>query len=842
MRAHIQSSAAIAIAVIGLAVDGHAAACTPTNWLTRNNLYCYTPALRENGCVVSINHSVDNNSYTKYDDLANFWQMYRGSCSHWPSTGKGTIASDGNTTVPVTLYWGTDHAWPSALDQGAVGQLNFQYGATSGAMNPRSWYASIRVDWLRPQGEVAPYNDSRYNIAGTIMHECLHALGLGDHNEGVMAPFSITYGAGTPTTTDIADITCVYSSPVCVEEYSPVLFADLRCERLPSGCARLTITTHREDAARQLRILHAEAPPASYEDYELAGTIPLSSPNGGTYEWTDFSAQAWDYAVEVEENDGGISEVLFIRKSGTEIYSYGYPPGTIEAIRSANASRIQLPYWKGVSSGATVPPAISAAPASCDVLIVAYRDFARDLAPICDYWQGQGYRVRLVTCEASDSFSGVRACIIGHDAMHALDGVWLVGASAGTPSYSGYYQLVPSEDDSYDFRYGDINDDGDLEVPLGRLPAASRDQVAAYVNRELQYHRDTLWGGRKPKSRYGEIQVNIVPANHASNGDRYAWSPGQYSVGAAGTDVYNSLAAQLGGDRVHGFLSTQTFEWQFGDDATYADAVWTQVSSDLALGRHVIFGVSYHNSEAAQYAVIAGNRWRGRTTDPVEEFWIAPECYSNSYSAQGRINPEEPTSMPSYLIPVYELFVGQALAIVGSSGVASHNVTGSVVRKWADRMFVEDAELGHCRPLGRLLRDIVNDVRDEYTVTPEGLCNYCVFGDPMLYVRGLYDDAVVGVEAGQEAAKPTLTMSPNPGNGRVVLRIGNVSNEQVRVDLFDIAGRKVWGAVEKAGPQSDRTVVWGGMDRNGRTVASGKYLVRVAAGREVLRGTIVYVK
>jgi hypothetical protein len=198
--------------------------------------------------------------------------------------------------------------------------------------------------------------------------------------------------------------------------------------------------------------------------------------------------------------------------------------------------------------------------------------------------------------------------------------------------------------------------------------------------------------------------------------------------------------------------------------------------------------------------------------------------------------------MPSYQYPVYELFVGQALAIVGSSGVAAHNVTGSVASKWADRILVEDPQLGHSRPLGRLGKEIVNDVRSEYPVMPEGLCNYCIFGDPMLFVRGLYDDAVVGVEPGQETSKPTLTMSPNPGNGRVVLKIGHVANEQVRVDLFDIAGRKVWGAVEKAGPQSDRTVVWSGVDRNGRTVASGKYLVRVAAGKEVLRGTMVYVK
>ena len=820
----------ILLVALTLAAPAIAETCVPVDWDASDyNCNLYIPGLLSQDCAVQVKNSRSAmSSYSSDDfDLANdFWVTYKNASRLWVNTDRCKFVDTGFIDISVQLDISMVYPGPPNT-----------HGFTTFLANSRGMVSGAGIKSY-VDAEVI-YNRSR--IAMCVMHEMLHPIGLKD----VSTPGAIMMGSFSEdeflTDANVASITCVYGTNVCVESYSPVLFEQILCETQEDQKAVLTVTTHREDNVRALRILRSVDFPTCYSQYAQVAEIPLINPNGGKYVWEDPGETAWFYAIEVEESDGSISGVLFVQKTDTDTYSFAFPASTIDQIRAENAAGIQFTYWKSVASGTIAPPTISIIPSACDVLVVCYRDFANDLAAIADYWQGQGLRVRMVTCDAVASFGSVRACIAAHNALHELDAVWLVGASAGTPSDSRYYELVPSEDDTFDFRYGDIDDDGFVEVPVGRLPAASRSQVVVYVGKELRYHRDTLWGGKKPMSRYGDVQVNIVPAVHAADEEKYAWTPAQYSVGSAGSAVYEALAGQLGYERVHGFLSTQLFEWQFGDDATYAEALWGRVSSDLAQGRHLIFGVALHNSESAQYGVVAGNRWQTRARDPVEEFWIMPECYSNSYSALMRIDSAEPVVTPSYLVPIYELFIGEGLAIVGSSGVAAHDVTASVTTKWAERILVEDEVFGHARPLGQLWKDIINDVRGEYPVMPQGLCNYCIFGDPMLYVRGVYDDGVVGLDGGR-ALSPTLAISPNPGNGRIVFRMDNVANMSCRLELFDLAGRKVWESAEAPDAESTRRIVWGGLDNRGRAVASGKYLVRVAAGKEVLRGTVVYVK
>ena len=77
-----------------------------------------------------------------------------------------------------------------------------------------------------------------------------------------------------------------------------------------------------------------------------------------------------------------------------------------------------------------------------------------------------------------------------------------------------------------------------------------------------------------------------------------------------------------------------------------------------------------------------------------------------------------------------------------------------------------------------------------------------------------------------------LPNSPNPFSASTSLRVGVPKASTVRVEVFDVAGRRV--AVREAGQLSAgwRDVVFDGRDDRGQALASGVYFYRVSAGGE----------
>jgi hypothetical protein len=74
---------------------------------------------------------------------------------------------------------------------------------------------------------------------------------------------------------------------------------------------------------------------------------------------------------------------------------------------------------------------------------------------------------------------------------------------------------------------------------------------------------------------------------------------------------------------------------------------------------------------------------------------------------------------------------------------------------------------------------------------------------------------------------------PNPFTRSTLLRYDvPAGGRPVRVDVFDVAGRRVRTLVDAFQPGGGHSVRWDGRDSTGRTVASGVYLVRLAAGAD----------
>jgi hypothetical protein len=70
-----------------------------------------------------------------------------------------------------------------------------------------------------------------------------------------------------------------------------------------------------------------------------------------------------------------------------------------------------------------------------------------------------------------------------------------------------------------------------------------------------------------------------------------------------------------------------------------------------------------------------------------------------------------------------------------------------------------------------------------------------------------------------------LFVSPNPANGRAVLRYSLHENTSSTIEVFDLAGRLVRALAARG---AEGTILWDGKDGAGRDVAAGVYFVRAA--------------
>jgi hypothetical protein len=82
-----------------------------------------------------------------------------------------------------------------------------------------------------------------------------------------------------------------------------------------------------------------------------------------------------------------------------------------------------------------------------------------------------------------------------------------------------------------------------------------------------------------------------------------------------------------------------------------------------------------------------------------------------------------------------------------------------------------------------------------------------------------------------------LAAAPSPFRSSVELSFTLAGDADIRLSIFDIAGREVRRLLEERGAAGRRQVMWDGLDRAGRAVPAGVYLVRLdhARGADVTR-------
>ena len=72
--------------------------------------------------------------------------------------------------------------------------------------------------------------------------------------------------------------------------------------------------------------------------------------------------------------------------------------------------------------------------------------------------------------------------------------------------------------------------------------------------------------------------------------------------------------------------------------------------------------------------------------------------------------------------------------------------------------------------------------------------------------------------------------SPNPFSTTTEIRYGLHETSQVRLSIYDMAGREIRTLVSECQPAGYRVVHWDGRNEAGTEVAGGMYFCRIVAG------------
>ena len=116
-------------------------------------------------------------------------------------------------------------------------------------------------------------------------------------------------------------------------------------------------------------------------------------------------------------------------------------------------------------------------------------------------------------------------------------------------------------------------------------------------------------------------------------------------------------------------------------------------------------------------------------------------------------------------------------------------------------------------------------VRDavRQNILDESDANFVIFVDP------------VGVSDGALPAQLALSApAPNPSRGLTTMELSLPARGEVRIDVYDVAGRRVQVLSSGARGAGVHRIEWDGQDASGSRAGAGVYLVRVRAGAQEL--------
>lgn len=104
--------------------------------------------------------------------------------------------------------------------------------------------------------------------------------------------------------------------------------------------------------------------------------------------------------------------------------------------------------------------------------------------------------------------------------------------------------------------------------------------------------------------------------------------------------------------------------------------------------------------------------------------------------------------------------------------------------------------------------------------------------------------ATVGVDGGaiSELRTSLAILGPSRGSAAMRFSLSGGVERHVRLDVFDVSGRRLRNLVNAILPPGTHDIAWDGLDESGHAVGAGVYFARMRAGHESDSGTILLLR
>jgi hypothetical protein len=235
--------------------------------------------------------------------------------------------------------------------------------------------------------------------------------------------------------------------------------------------------------------------------------------------------------------------------------------------------------------------------------------------------------------------------------------------------------------------------------------------------------------------------------------------------------------------------------------------------------------------------------------DSRDQATLGSDIYFQRVLADGGIGPEWPTNgLPLCRAPGYQQ--DPALASDGTGGAivawtdwrgagANADIYAQRVDAFANRPWLaHDGTPISTAPHSQRFPALIGDGAGGAIVTWEDARSDSTLASDDIYAQRI--DAT-GFTGGSNPNTPEtigFSMYPNPASGSVELTLP-ADGQTYRVSIFDLFGREIWRDDSAPGLVNLR---WNGVDRDGRQVASGLYLVRFSARGQSTQRRLVWLR
>jgi hypothetical protein len=780
------------------------------------------------------------------DNAGSTWTDVAGSAISISTTSGRSFVS----VSPVTSYdGGANELANTSIDIGVPPEIdNAQID-----INCRDWI------WT---------DDNQSYLQDVLRHElghCINLLHSSQDATNVMAPVisecgfpdilsageQIAVAAMYPNSVDVA----YYFSPwrCCLRSvtYSggPALLNQFVATQ-DSGCAHIEFATLYEDSVQGFVVSRVDS-----------GTIIVEAVIDTL---TAGASYGWYSATEAGEHEGSFYSVRTLESNG-QFGPLCFTRNVLSATHQSKVARweslaggaaaVGTEYWRRTANGVSPVREVDKSSESAEgyVVVICAEQFAEEIAPLCALHEEQGYEVELVLVGSDPNRRAlVQQAIRARHSIHPLTAVLLVGdacenneldpvnlpVDAPPPPPINFIPAFYEESDcqtmvkeyyATDVPYGDVNDDGYLEIAVGRIPADSEEEVAAYVAKVMEYMG---YPGLLP-AEYGSSLIHCVPTTMPRcELPNQALTPTQAMIKSLGMEL-RELAIADGVRRVELIDTTNIPEWaqqQCPNDPliNYYLAARSIVGRSLAVsGAHVVIGVSEHFGSFLPYGLLFQNDWRDLTENRrTMSFFLWLQCLSGDYSGTNNYGYDYQP------LCEYELFEQGGLVVVGPNGPSWNTLNVDIARVLGASVYERSGEgLDHV-PLGVKYRECVNALHAGNAFFRKVLRSYQYLGDPLLYVRDA--GVVTGISEDASEAELRLFVTPNPSRGRFTVKAIGLPTTGGKCDIYDVRGR----LIRRLAMYSDGatlSALWDGRDSEGRVAGAGVYFVRARwTGREVV--------